>query len=748
MLSSNEQLFVNVAIPVPLDTLFQYSLSCELSAQAQVGCRVVVPFGNKKLIGVVLARTSVATTELNKLKSVISVCDSKPILDPKTLALAKWLSDFYLCSIGEVIACMLPNQLLKLRVSSSKNGDYHTSEIAPQIKVTISQIDIGLIEQKLKRSKKQQELFQFIRAKIKVGENVWLNDLKELFSTVIVNALVKKEIVDLQACSVTANAWVQNVNIANKKRPNPEQAIAIATINQRKSFGVTLLEGVTGSGKTEVYMQVIEEVLLAEKQVLILVPEIGLTPQTVRRFEQRFGKVVAVWHSGLNDTQRLEVFKQAVSGQMGVFIGTRSSVFLPITKLGMVIVDEEHDESFKQQDSLRYHARDVAIYRARQLDIPLILGSATPSLESLYHALNKKYCHLMLKNRAGQASLPTQHLLDLRGLKLQAGLAPALLSRMKQQLDQGNQVIIFVNRRGYAPALICNGCGHVESCNYCDYPYTVHASTNNLQCHRCGKYSNLRPRCSQCQSQNITTKGIGTEQIQDFCRSHFPNYSTIRIDSDSVKGKDKLTSILSEINSNQHQILIGTQILSKGHHFPKVTLAIILNVDSFLFSSDYRAPEKLAQLMTQIGGRAGRENSSGEVWLQSHQVSNFLLQDLINNGYSDFSRTLLQERIAANLPPKVFQASLRVEHEDKPLILDFMQFANSLLTQFKQLQFVGPFPAAVEKKQNRYRFITVISGNSMSYLNVALKQVKSELKSHQFSAKLRWSFDIMPTDFS
>lgn len=745
---SNEQLFVNVAIPVPLDTLFQYSLSGVEQEKAKVGCRVLVPFGNKKLVGIIIERSNVTTTELTKIKDILSICDNEPILSFETLVLAKWLSNFYLYPIGEVLSCMLPNLFLKLKDTVSNETRVYTTKIAPKVRVVLCKRELEAAKQHLKRSKKQQQLFNFLSAKLDVDEPVWLDQLKQQFSTVIINALIKKELAELHESPVQFNAWVQNLKVSSKKRPNAEQSIAIASINQRNRFGVTLLEGVTGSGKTEVYLQVIEEVLLAKKTVLILVPEIGLTPQTVSRFEERFGKVVTVWHSGLNDTQRLEVFKQAIYGQMGIFIGTRSAVFLPITHLGMVIVDEEHDESFKQQDSLRYHARDVAIYRAKQLDIPLILGSATPSLESLHHALNKKYYHLMLKNRAGKASMPTQHLLDLRGVKLQAGIAPALLARMEFQLKRGNQVLIFVNRRGYAPALICNNCGHVESCNHCDHPFTVHASSNNLQCHRCGKYSHIRPRCSECGSQNITTKGIGTEQIQDFCNSNFPDYSTIRIDSDSVKGKNKLTSILSEINSNQHQILIGTQILSKGHHFPKVTLAIILNVDSFLFSSDYRAPEKLAQLVTQIGGRAGRENSKGEVWLQSYQVSNFLLQDLINNGYSDFSRTLLQERIAANLPPNVFQAALRVEHEAHHIIIEFMQFANSLLLQFKQLNLVGPFPAGIEKKQNRYRFITVVTGNSMGYLNEALRQVKSELKNRQLSAQIRWSIDVMPTDFS
>ena len=757
----NNLAFIKVVISVPLEKEFEYSLPSIYVSKAIKGARVVVPFGRKKVMGIILSCSDSSEFESSKIKPIIQICDALPSLDKRMLSLGKWLSDFYLYPLGEVFTCMLPNKLLKVKspanvsqsssVSSEKINEselYFSNEMDTLTYIqTVSNPSADSLI-KLSRSKKQKDLYQYLIAKQELEEVCSVTDIKQHFSMPVIKGLLDKKLAYVEELKATHSKWTSNLCIGQKKRANTEQAIAIASINQSNNFEVSLIEGVTGSGKTEVYLQVIEQILMAKKQVLILVPEIGLTPQTVKRFEDRFGKVVSVWHSGLSDTDRLTVWKEAKYDQAGIFIGTRSSIFLPLSNLGMIIVDEEHDESFKQQDSLRYHARDVAIFRAKQENVPLVLGTATPSLESLYNALNRKYKHLTLNIRAGSAAMPTQHLLDLRGVKLSAGIAPAMLQRMQQQLDRGNQVLIFVNRRGYAPALICNSCGNVESCIDCDNPFTVHLSSNNLQCHRCGKYESFKPYCHSCGSNNVTTQGVGTEQIQHLCESTFPNYSTIRIDSDAIKGKNKLQTLLNEINSNQHQILIGTQILSKGHHFPNVTLAMILNVDSFLFSSDYRAPEKLAQLVTQLGGRAGRADKAGEVWLQTHQIGNALIQDLVNNGYAHFARLLLEERLAANLPPKTYQIALRVEHEIQNELLTFMQFANSLFMQFKQLEFVGPFPAGIEKKQNRYRFISVTQSTSSPYLNKAFKQIKNELIKHKLASKVRWSIDVMPTEFS
>lgn len=734
----NSPHYVSLALPVPLDRVFEYSISSEQMKQCQVGSRIRVPFGNKQMIGVALTFSEQCSFDASKVKPITAVVDQQAVFSAAYLSLAQWMSGFYIHPLGEVFATMLPTLLRK-----GENAALESLEYLSINKDVAEAMDAENLQSLFTRSKKQAALFEQL-----LQQDILLKDAKQQYSPAIVKGLLDKSLALAHSLTPADDSWQANIVLGEKKRANPEQAIAIAAINHVSHYTSFLIEGVTGSGKTEVYLQVIEEVLLRGQQVLILVPEIGLTPQTVRRFEQRFGNVVAVWHSALTDNERRLVWQQAKHNQVGIIIGTRSSVFLPLAKLGMIIVDEEHDESFKQQDGLRYHARDVAAYRAKQYNIPLVLGTATPSLESLHNALSHKYRHLVLAQRAGNASMPSQHLMDLTGLPLKAGVAPAMLERIAQQLKMGNQVLVYVNRRGYAPALICEQCGHVETCLDCDNPFTVHMSANNLQCHRCGKFEEYVPRCKQCHSKNVSTQGIGTEQIQAMLNEYFSEYSCVRIDSDSTRGKRKLNELLSEINQNKHQILVGTQILSKGHHFPNVTLALILNVDSFLFSSDYRAPEKLAQLVTQLSGRAGRESKSGEVWLQSFQVGHPLLQDLVNNGYSHFARTLLEERIAAKLPPVSYQAAIRVEHAELSTILHFLQYASQLLSQFQKLHHVGPFPAGVEKKQGRYRFITVAQSDSSAYLIKAMQQVKKALAKHTYSAKLRWTIDVMPTDFS
>jgi len=755
--------FVQVVLPVPLHRKFEYSIDTIDIDKYQAGCRVLVPFGKKHLVGVVIDISRTPDYATDKIKSVTTLLDVEPVFSTSMLSLANWIADFYIYPVGEVLASMMPTLLRKVAKKTPKQIDSQKGNVDDQLSDDYETVATNktfsaqppsndylfakpadqaqlLI---LQKSKKQLALFQQLHE-----QPILLKQAKADFSAAIVKGLVDKSLAYIEQKAMQQGAWPSNIILGEKQRANPEQAISIASINQSTEFTSFLLEGVTGSGKTEVYLQVIEEIILQGKQVLILVPEIGLTPQTVSRFERRFGPIVAVWHSALTDHERLQVWLQAKFNQVGIVIGTRSAVFLPLAKPGMIIVDEEHDESFKQQDTLRYHARDVAAYRAKQANINLVLGTATPSLESLHNALSKKYRHLTLTKRAGSANMPTQHLVDLTGLQLKAGIAPSMLTRIEQQLKDGNQVLVYVNRRGYAPALICAQCGHVETCNDCDNPFTLHLSSHNLQCHRCGKFEEYVYKCRQCDSANITTQGIGTEQIQSSLAKQFPEYSTVRIDSDSTRGKRKLNDLLTAIGENKHQLLVGTQILSKGHHFPNVTLAIILNVDSFLFSSDFRAPEKLAQLITQFSGRAGRANKPGEVWLQSYQVGHPLLQDLVNNGYAQFSRLLLQERNAAKLPPLQWQVAIRAEHADKTLVMVFLQYANQLLTQFTQLTFVGPFPAGIEKKQTRYRLITVAQSSSSKYINKAMTQVKTALAEHRLASKIRWSIDVMPTDFS
>jgi primosomal protein N' (replication factor Y) len=706
---------------------------------ALIGCRVLVPFGPRKCVGIVLRVGVESEYEITKIKSVLKVLDSSPVCSEQMLQLGKWMSEYYHYPIGEVLHTLLPAALRKQQSGKTKPSVATES----YLQLTPASSAHEEVDELLARSAKQFDLYRMLeKGPLRVSI------IKQQFTPAIIKALTEKNLIEKIELVEKVNDWKAELSIAEKPVPNVEQAMAISTINLANSFDTMLIEGVTGSGKTEVYLQIIEPLLAAGKQVLILVPEIGLTPQTVGRFEKRFGIRVGTLHSNLNDTERLQVWQQAKEGSLGIIIGTRSSIFTEMKNPGMIIVDEEHDESFKQQDNLKYHARDIAVYRARQLNIPLVLGSATPSLESLHNALEKKYRHILLPNRAGSAAMPAQRLMNIKGQPMQYGIAQGMIDKMQVQLDAGNQVMVFVNRRGYAPALLCHQCGHVENCERCDNPMTVHKSANNLQCHRCADIRHLPKNCPACGHDELDTFGIGTEQLQQGLESLFPDFSTVRVDSDTVRGKGKLSKLLKDINQKKYQILVGTQILSKGHHFPDVTLVLILNVDSALFSADFRAPEKLAQLITQLSGRAGRSDKIGEMWLQTHCPEHPLLQDLINNGFSDFARYALLERKHACLPPHEHQICIRSESHHKHLSVHFLQLCAQLFTQFKYIKVLGPFPAFIEKRQGRYRNLLIIQSASRKYLQQATEQANKALSEMPVSKQVRWSIDVSPIDFS
>jgi primosomal protein N' (replication factor Y) len=695
---------------------------------------VIVPFGRRKHLGLVTAIHNESDVPAGKLKAILQRLDTEAVLTKSMLSLGAWMAKYYMHAIGEVYSLMLPTAL-------RKGEDAQVADIQ-YLEKTFT--DLSSVQASLKQAKKQLALCAAI-----AQHKQTLAQVKQDFTASVVNEVIKKGLAKLVTQVYSADTtWHAKLKTAEHCEANIEQSIAISAINQADTFASFLLEGVTGSGKTEVYLQAIERVLSANKQVLILVPEIGLTPQTVTRFEQRFGNIVGVLHSGLNDKQRLQVWQQAKANELGIVIGTRSSIFVPFANLGMIIVDEEHDESFKQQDSVKYHARDIAVYRAQQLNIPLVMGSATPSLETLHNAFNKKYHHLQLTQRAANASMPSQLMLDVKGVPLELGIAPGLIEKMRVQLASGNQVLIFVHRRGYSPALLCHECGHVETCEDCDNPYTLHKVSNNLQCHRCAQQKPIPHKCPACGNPELDTFGLGTEQLEQGMQALFPEYSCVRIDSDSTRGKGKLNSLLNAIGQQQHQILIGTQILSKGHHFPNVTLAIILNVDASLFSADFRAPEKLGQLITQLSGRAGRANKAGEVWLQTHHPQHPLLQDLVQNGFADYARSLLLERQQAQLPPYEYQVLLRAESSNIGLIQSFLDYAQQILRQFSKLKVIGPMPCAIEKKQGRYRMMLIAQSASRQYLHSAFSDALNVIEGHSNSARIRWSLDVSPLDFT
>jgi primosomal protein N' (replication factor Y) len=723
---------LSIALPIPKRQFFDYLYEGET---LPVGVRVRVSVGPRKLIGVVWGVSEKLDWDISKLKSIEAVIDDTPIFNSSLLKLCGWLAQYYKHPIGDVVQTAMPVALRKGESSLAKLIPYWTLNDASR------PIDLS----SLSRAPKQLALIEALQ-----HQDVIKSSAKANFGAAAIKALVEKNLITaVDRIPSTASTWQQSLLVQDKPMANVEQAIAISCIEAKlDQYGCFLLDGITGSGKTEVYLQAIEQVLKQGKQVLILVPEIGLTPQTVHRFKHRFGIDVGILHSGLNNNERLQVWQQSANGQLGIIIGTRSAIFTPMLKPGLLIVDEEHDSSYKQQDGLRYHARDLAVMRAREENVPLILGSATPALETLNNALTGKYQHLKLNQRAGDASPATQHVFDIRQQPLQFGVAQGMLDRMGQHLQQGSQVMLFINRRGYAPALMCHQCGFVEHCKRCDKPFTVHKQLYKLQCHHCGSAKSIPKNCQQCQSSELTSMGVGTEQLEQGIANHFPQYSSIRIDSDSARGKNKLDNMLSSINNNEHQILIGTQILSKGHHFPNVTLVLILDVDGALFSADYRAAEHLAQLITQLAGRAGRAEKPGEMWLQTHDPGHPLLQDLINNGYAHFAQYALLERQQANLPPYTFQALFKAQALSARDAFDFLQQISQLFNATNHVDCVGPIPALMEKRQGQYRMQLLLQSSQRSILQRAIGQQIKQIETLSLANKIRWSLDIDPQDFS
>lgn len=529
---------------------------------------------------------------------------------------------------------------------------------------------------------------------------------------------------------------------------NAQQAQAVQTVSESlHQFGVYLLNGVTGSGKTEVYWHLIEQTLAQKKQVLLLVPEIGLTPQLSQRLQAKLAVPIVIMHSHLTEKERFEAWLAAKKGAP-VIMGTRSAVFTPLPHPGLIIIDEEHDVSFKQQDGFRYSARDMAIVRARKENIPIVLGSATPSLESLNNVKKNRYVPLYLPERAGNALLPQVHLVDVRAKNVKHEISSALLTAIESHLAANQQILLFINRRGYAPVLLCPACGWMAVCPRCDARLTVHQSSHTLLCHHCEFSKKIDVVCPSCQNDALSHLGLGTQKIESILAKHFPHTPLNRIDKDSTRRKGELATALEQAHGGHSQILIGTQMLAKGHHFPNVTLVGVLDVDGGFFSSDFRATERMAQLLVQVAGRAGREQQRGEVYLQTHHPEHPLLLKLLREGYDAFAQTLLTDRNLAELPPFAHLALFRAESVNAS---EPRQFLQHLATKAKRLgnqtlSVLGPLPAPMEKKAGRYRAQLVLRSHQRSLLNQSLSQLLNEIDSMKITRRVRWSLDVDPLE--
>ncbi|WP_448507543.1 primosomal protein N' [Immundisolibacter sp.] len=723
------RLILKVAIDAPLWHLFDY-LPLFNAPPPAVGCRVRVPFGRRSQVGLVVVHASHAEVAEAQLRHIHEPLDAEPLLSPSVLELLRRAADYYHAPPGEVLVGTLPGLL--------RAGRPAQQVVVWQWSLTESAPD----PDSLTRAPRQAALLSVLaegpreESQLDAALPTWRVTARTLAG--------KGWIKRAQVAPDSATDWTPEVGHAL----TTAQRAAVDAVAASTGFGAFLLDGVTGSGKTEVYLTAIERVLATGRQALVLVPEISLTPQTEARFRARFGPAVAVLHSGLSDGERLAAWLAARSGWAGVLIGTRSAVFAPLARPGLIVVDEEHDSSYKQQDGFRYHARDMAVLRARIEDVPVLLGSATPSLESLAHGRSGQYCTLHLRERAGSARLPQLELLDVRHQRMAGLVSPALAAAVREELTAGRQVMLFLNRRGYAPVLLCHACGWVPKCKRCDTHYTLHRGRRLLLCHHCGSERPLPTRCEGCGARDLLPLGAGTERIETDIGELFPDHTVLRVDRDSTRRRGALDAHLQAARDGSADILVGTQMLAKGHHFPAVTLVGILDADQGLFAADFRASERLAQTIYQVSGRCGRGEQPGRVLIQTHQPQHPVLRALLHGGYSTFAGELLAEREAAGWPPSSHLALLRAESTRPEDALWFLGKTLSLAAELGHagVELLGPVPAPMPKRAGRYRAQLLLQASRRAPLHALLRAWLPALAQLPAVRQVRWSLDVDPVD--
>ncbi len=730
-------LFYQVAVPSPLRRRFDYLPPKNCAAPLASGVRVSVPFGRRQVVGVIVGSSDSSDFPAAKLKPILAVLDAEPLLPPSLFQLFLWAADYYQHPVGEALAAALPTLL--------RRGERPPN--AAELRWQLTTHGRGLPTDALRRAPRQQQLLQLLQAGSANADDITAAGINRD----AVRALQKKGLIEQieVIASAPSTAIPEKLLAQEHLALYPDQQAALDKL-ELHGYHSYLLQGETGSGKTEVYLQAIEKVLRYGRQALVLVPEISLTPQTLQRFRERFAVPVAALHSGLTDRERLQAWNDARTGRAGIVVGTRSAVFTPLLRPGIIIIDEEHDPSFKQQEGFRYSARDVAVMRASREGIPAVLGSATPSLESLHNCDLGRYTRLQLRGRPGDARLPTWQLLDLRGAPLQTGFTAPLIAAIGRELTAGYQVLVFLNRRGFAPTLMCHDCGWTACCTRCDVRLTVHRSQRVLLCHHCEHREAIPNQCPTCHSPQLLCLGQGTQRSEECLSALFPDVPVLRVDRDSTRAKQAMSTLADQVNSGVPCILVGTQILAKGHHFPGVTLVAILDADSGLFSPDFRATERMGQLIIQVAGRAGRGDQPGTVILQSHHCEHPLMAALTQSGYPAFAAMLMAQRSAAQLPPLRNMALLRAEAHQPEDALSLLhacrRYCERHLPAGESRQYSGPWPAPLEKQRGRYRFQFVISNDERGELQRLLSGLAVHMEQQPGARKARWSVDVDPQD--
>ena len=727
---------LKVALDVPLDRNFDYLAG---DFKVAVGQRVVVPFGRRKQVGIVLGMASQSDFSEDKLKPILQAFPYEPPLDEETIALLRFCADYYHHPYGQALLSALPTRLRQTEPAvSRKQYAYRLSaqghevglEPIPKRQATQRRIFTALLE--------NAELSEAALNKISGG---WRKAIKAM-----------QEFGLVESREVLAGLARVDQPVIAEPELNPDQANALqAIMAQADSFKPWVLHGITGSGKTEVYIRLLQQVLANnEGQALVLVPEINLTPQLEARFRSRLPEFPLVaLHSNLGESERLQNRRLAQSGQARIVIGTRLAVFTPMPQLRLVIVDEEHDGSYKQQDGMRYHARDVAMVRAQRRNIPIVLGSATPALETWYNAQSGKFGLLTLTNRAvAKAVLPNIRCIDVTRAELHEGLSPILLTAMRERLAKGEQSLLFINRRGYSPVLLCSACHWIAPCMRCSSRLVVHLRQDRLRCHHCGHEEKIVRQCPSCGDPDLHPTGHGTQRLEQTLAELMPEARILRVDRDSTRRKHALTDMLAAVHADEVDILVGTQMLAKGHDFPNLTLVGVIDTDSALFSADFRAAERLFAQLMQVAGRAGRADKAGEVLIQTAFPDHVLFSALREQDYAAYAQVLLSERETVQFPPYNYMALLKAEANDYAQVARFLKFAadtaHGLSEKVTTYDAVRP---QMERLKGMERGQLLMQANSRQPLQRLLKTLVASLREHPLNSKIRWAVDVDPLEF-
>ena len=723
---------VRVALPVPLPQAFDYA--ADDASSADLGRCVRVPFGNGEKTGVIVDLPPAGEAHSGKLRQVRAILRELPPLPPDWLRLARFTSAYYQAPLGEVVSASLPPALRRAALIPQRDPtalwplgltDAGRSALASHGRATLAR--------------------RILQSLADCGPQTRAA-LREQFAT---SSAVGRAIGDLLAGDTICPVAPAPSAAPDLQPLRPAQSAAVYAIAAASGgYAAFLLYGVTGSGKTEVYLRLIDRSLSRGEQVLLLVPEIGLTPQLEARVAQRFPDALVVsLHSGQSDGARSRGFVQSLTGAADIVLGTRLAVFTPMPRLGLIVVDEEQDASFRQQDGVRYSARDLAVWRARDLGVPVVLGSATPSLESWHAAQRGRYALIGLPERALAEALPAVKLVDTRRVRLDNGLSPAMIEALRARLARSEQSLVFLNRRGYAPVLCCSSCGWVSGCRACSANLVYHAADRRLRCHHCGAETALPVHCPSCGNQDLQPFGRGTQRLEARLAQLFPEARVLRVDRDAARTPALWAQMLERIHANQADILVGTQMLAKGHDFARLTLVGVVGADASLFAADFRAAERLFAQLMQVGGRSGRADLPGEVYVQTEYPHHALYQALLTHDYAGFAAQQLKERRAAGFPPFAAHAILRAEAGQLAQSLDFLERAAAAAQPLPEtVVFYDPVPMRLARRANLERAQLLIESSSRPALQATLSAWLPQLRAIKAPRDLRWHVEVDPLE--